>query len=196
MYTAILVLICFSGLFSGLTLGLLGLDKIGLEVRGRRRSTPHPHPGSPGPPPLPSASASRSLSLSLSPSAGLERRVGARSPVLMLCRAARPTGARSGPVAARHRFGRGFQSRRDPNLNFSPNQMFRRQIVMAGDDPVAQRHAERIAPVRKDGNLLLCTLLLGNVAVSAPQTALSAVRRRSPRARSNSEPRSIEQTAL
>ena len=55
--------------------------------------------------------------------------------------------------------------------------MFRRQIVMAGDDPVAQRYAERIAPVRKDGNLLLCTLLLGNVAVSAPQTALSAVRR-------------------
>ena len=31
-YSAVIVLICFSGLFSGLTLGLMGLDKIGLEV--------------------------------------------------------------------------------------------------------------------------------------------------------------------
>lgn len=31
-YGAVVVLVLFSGLFSGLTLGLLGLDKIGLEV--------------------------------------------------------------------------------------------------------------------------------------------------------------------
>jgi Cyclin M transmembrane N-terminal domain len=41
------------------------------------------------------------------------------------------------------------------------------EIVMAGDDPEQARYAERIFPVRKQGNLLLCTLLLGNVAVNS-----------------------------
>ena len=31
-YLLVVVLVCFSGLFSGLTLGLLGLDKVGLEI--------------------------------------------------------------------------------------------------------------------------------------------------------------------
>lgn len=41
------------------------------------------------------------------------------------------------------------------------------EIVMAGDDPVDAEYAKRIYPVRAKGNLLLCTLLLGNVAVNA-----------------------------
>lgn len=41
------------------------------------------------------------------------------------------------------------------------------EIVMSGDDPVQAEYARKIYPIRKDGNLLLCTLLLGNVAVNA-----------------------------
>ncbi|CAD7944985.1 unnamed protein product [Amoebophrya sp. A120] len=70
-YVMVVILICLSGLFSGLTLGLLGLDLAGLE------------------------------------------------------------------------------------------------IVINGDDEEQKKYARRIYPVRKHGNLLLCTLLLGNVMVNA-----------------------------
>jgi hypothetical protein len=77
-FIIIVILVCFSALFSGLTLGLLGLDKIGLE------------------------------------------------------------------------------------------------IIIAGDDPELAKCARSIAPVRANGNLLLCTLLLGNVAVNALLSILMA----------------------
>lgn len=40
------------------------------------------------------------------------------------------------------------------------------EIVIAGDDPKLSRAAGKIYPMRKEGNLLLCTLLLGNVSVN------------------------------
>ena len=77
-YFLIVILVCFSALFSGLTLGLLGLDLIGLE------------------------------------------------------------------------------------------------IVINGDDEVLKEKAAKIKPVRENGNMLLCTLLLGNVAVNAYLSILMA----------------------
>jgi len=48
------------------------------------------------------------------------------------------------------------------------------EIVMEGDDPELSRAAKKIYPVRKNGNRLLCTLLLGNVAVNALLSILMA----------------------
>lgn len=39
------------------------------------------------------------------------------------------------------------------------------EVLKHSDDPVKRYHAEKIEPIRKDGHLLLCTLLLG---VSSP----------------------------
>ncbi|KAF4686038.1 Metal transporter cnnm2 [Perkinsus olseni] len=41
------------------------------------------------------------------------------------------------------------------------------EIVKAGANTKQAKYAKRIIPIRKDGNLLLCTLLLGNVAVNS-----------------------------
>jgi hypothetical protein len=48
------------------------------------------------------------------------------------------------------------------------------EIVMSGDDPEAARYAKIIYPIRDDGNLLLCTLLLGNVLVNTLLSILMA----------------------
>jgi metal transporter CNNM len=42
------------------------------------------------------------------------------------------------------------------------------------DDPVSAAYARRIYPIRKNGNLLLCTLLLGNTAANALLSILVA----------------------
>jgi hypothetical protein len=50
------------------------------------------------------------------------------------------------------------------------------EIVMEGDDRVNAARAKRIYPIRERGNLLLCTLVLGNVAVNALLSILLADR--------------------
>ena len=48
------------------------------------------------------------------------------------------------------------------------------QIIIDGGNPEEARLASLIKPVREKGNLLLCTLLLGNVAVNALLAILMA----------------------
>ena len=48
------------------------------------------------------------------------------------------------------------------------------QIVVNGEDQELAEQARKIATIREDGNLLLCTLLLGNVAVNASLSILMA----------------------
>jgi metal transporter CNNM len=48
------------------------------------------------------------------------------------------------------------------------------QIVMGGGDKQTIKYAKAILPVRERGNLLLCTLLLGNVAVNSLVSILLA----------------------
>jgi len=48
------------------------------------------------------------------------------------------------------------------------------QIVIGGGEPERAKLAKKLLPLREDGNLLLCTLLLGNVAVNALLSILMA----------------------
>lgn len=49
-------------------------------------------------------------------------------------------------------------------MSFDESQL---RIIMAGDDARQRLYAERILPIRRRGNLLLCTLLLGNTLVNS-----------------------------
>lgn len=46
------------------------------------------------------------------------------------------------------------------------------QIIMSSGTKKEQKFAKKIHPVRKKGNFLLCTLLLGNVLVNSTFTIL------------------------
>jgi metal transporter CNNM len=48
------------------------------------------------------------------------------------------------------------------------------QVVMESGSQKQREYARRIMPVREDGNLLLCTLLLGNVSVNSALSILMA----------------------
>merc|ERR1719197_2335715 len=48
------------------------------------------------------------------------------------------------------------------------------QIVIKGGEPDESKYAAQILPIRRKGNLLLCTLLLGNVAVNSALSILTA----------------------
>jgi metal transporter CNNM len=48
------------------------------------------------------------------------------------------------------------------------------QVVMESGNQTQREYARRIMPVREDGNLLLCTLLLGNVSVNSALAILMA----------------------
>jgi metal transporter CNNM len=48
------------------------------------------------------------------------------------------------------------------------------EIVISGGDENERKYAKRILPTRRKGNWLLCTLLLGNVAVNAELSILLA----------------------
>ncbi|GKY95998.1 hypothetical protein MPSEU_000560300 [Mayamaea pseudoterrestris] len=48
------------------------------------------------------------------------------------------------------------------------------EIIMAGDDAVNAARAKRIFPLRKRGNLLLCSLVLGNVGANSLLSILLA----------------------
>ena len=48
------------------------------------------------------------------------------------------------------------------------------EIVISGGSDNDKEYAEKILPIRKKGNLLLCTLLLGNTLVNALIAILSA----------------------
>ena len=49
-------------------------------------------------------------------------------------------------------------------MSLDPQQL---ELEIAGGDEAKKKQAERILPVRKRGNLLLCTLLLGNTVVNS-----------------------------
>merc|ERR1719356_913372 len=50
-------------------------------------------------------------------------------------------------------------------MSFTPSDL---EITIKGSpDENARKYAKRILPLRKNGNLLLCTLLLGNTLVNA-----------------------------
>ena len=49
-------------------------------------------------------------------------------------------------------------------MSLDPQQL---ELEIAGGDEAKKKQAERILPVRKRGNLLLCTILLGNTVVNS-----------------------------
>lgn len=48
------------------------------------------------------------------------------------------------------------------------------EIIIGGDNETVKKAAQQILPIRKRGNLLLCTLLLGNVATNSLLSILMA----------------------
>eukprot|EP01138_Halocafeteria_seosinensis_P002799 gb/GECG01002860.1/.p1 GENE.gb/GECG01002860.1/~~gb/GECG01002860.1/.p1 ORF type:complete len:249 (+),score=17.58 gb/GECG01002860.1/:1-747(+) len=68
-------------------------------------------------------------------------------------------------------FSAGFSGLTLGMMGLDTNQL---KIVKEAGSPQEREYASRIWPVRQNGNLLLCTLLLGNVAVNALLSILMA----------------------
>jgi len=169
-------LVCMSALFSGLTLGLLSLDTVDLQVSGpgrgpcpqkrREGAAPVGHWVGPPGPSLPPLS---------------ERRIPgdvAASPVpsrlIMLLRGEIPTPPRLGPAGDRagpglHLGPSAAPARRSPPRRARHERPPGRapQILKDVGSPDDQRYATAILPIRQKGNLLLCTLLVGNSCVNS-----------------------------
>lgn len=151
-------LVLFSGLFAGLTLGLLGLDLVALKVGGRGGGRTH-------------AALCCGMACQCMPEASREPgqtqpdAARPQAPILIVSLASSSKVPLVPHPHPTHIGLLGIVAARAPL-----------QILSQGGDVHERQYAAKLIPVRQKGNLLLCTLLLGNTTVnSAISIILSSV---------------------